>query len=160
MRVAVVAVEANKSGGVERYAYELVRALGAELFASRCELHFHKITRFGEPDLLSKNLFPLMARLSIKENRFDVIHSLGASYLSPHISTAVTSQPAVLQQVENDEIFSRISPIRKIYWKLRCLIPFIMETGFTTGTYLFLPSQSCSRQSSSADIHYLSTGFM
>ncbi|MCK4352843.1 glycosyltransferase family 4 protein [candidate division WOR-3 bacterium] len=127
MKVAVVAVEVNKLGGVERYAYELTQCLGAELFASRSELEFHRIPSLMGPDLLYKNFFPLFAQLFIKSFRYEIIHSLGASLLFPQVSTALTSQCVMMKLLAQNEIFLTMTYFKKFYWWVRLLVPYLME---------------------------------
>jgi UDP-glucose:(heptosyl)LPS alpha-1,3-glucosyltransferase len=127
MKIAIVGVEASRKGGVERYTYELTRLLGAELFATSAELGFHRIPSLRGLDILHKTLFPVSAQLLIKASKFEIIHSQGASYLTPQISTAHTSQFARKRLLNQRELFLSMSWLRKTYWQLRIAMAHAME---------------------------------
>ncbi|MBI4721718.1 MAG: glycosyltransferase family 4 protein [Candidatus Stahlbacteria bacterium] len=152
MKIAVVGVEATKTGGTERFTYELVNSLGAELFASTVvaesrfqrdklqsrlsrsiggfggtDIKFHKIPKLRGPDIISKNLFPLFAQLIVPRSLYDIIISEGVTYFTPSMSIAVTSQRATLDLLAKGELFFSLSLSRYIYWRARVIVPYILE---------------------------------
>lgn len=127
MKIAVVGVEATKTGGTERFTYELVNSLGADLFATTADIGFHKVPKFCGPDIISKNLFPLFAQLLVPRSPYDIIISEGVTYFTPSISIAVTSQRATLDLLVRGELFFSLSLFRNVYWRVRICVPYILE---------------------------------
>ncbi|OQX51521.1 MAG: hypothetical protein B5M53_10945 [Candidatus Cloacimonas sp. 4484_209] len=128
MRIAVVSFRTYEYGGVERYAFELVKHLSAvaevHLFTNRIigttEAKVHLIPSLGSRDLFAVNSFMYFLHRGLKRRDFDIIHSMGPLYLYPDVVTAHMCQKRLLLDAQN--LFSDFSRIRKYYWMLRSSI--------------------------------------
>lgn len=129
MHLALVSVDVSKSGGVGRYAYYIAKALDPVVFAYRTETdieHIHIPTIKG-PDLIRKNIFPILSTLICQRNRFDIVHSMGVTHLAPHCLTAHTSARRSLKFLEMGDLFSGLSLLRHLYWRFRLFVPALFE---------------------------------
>jgi UDP-glucose:(heptosyl)LPS alpha-1,3-glucosyltransferase len=128
MRVAIVSFRVHTHGGVERYAYELVRHL-----AQKVEVHIfahevsdgidgvvHTIPSIGSRDLFSVNSYMVFLKENLHPGDFDIIHSMGPLYLHPDVVTAHICQKRLLK--DSPLFFSSYSLLRKSYWNIRSTI--------------------------------------
>lgn len=129
MQVALVSVEVSKLGGVERYAHCIANLLRPVVFTNRTDgiISARHIPSIGRPDLLRKEIFPILSTVLCRRSGFDIVHSMGVSHLSPHCVTAHTSGRYMLRLLERGELFFHLSPLRKLYWRARLFVPAALE---------------------------------
>ncbi|TES89994.1 MAG: glycosyltransferase family 1 protein [Candidatus Cloacimonadota bacterium] len=125
MKVAVVSFRTFEYGGVERYAYELVKYLSEKVevhlftnkFAGSSDAEIHLIPAVFKKDLFSVNSFMYFLNRRIKQASFDIIHSMGPLFLYPDVVTVHMCQKRLLSRIDN--LFSDFSLLRRFYWKIR-----------------------------------------
>jgi UDP-glucose:(heptosyl)LPS alpha-1,3-glucosyltransferase len=128
MKVAIISFRTFKHGGVERYAFELVNSLAdraeVHLFTHECadglRAEVHKIPAVGKKDLFSVNSFMVFLKKRIKQESFDIVHTMGPLYLTPDVVTAHICQKRLLRDTKS--LFGDFSLIKKSYWAFRSRI--------------------------------------
>lgn len=125
MKVAVISFRTFEYGGVERYAYELVKCLSEKvevhLFTNKLsgntDAKVHLVPAVFKKDLFSVNSFMYFLNRRIKKASFDIIHSMGPLYLYPDVVTVHMCQKRLLSGFDN--LFGDFSFIRRFYWNIR-----------------------------------------
>ncbi len=125
MRIALISFRTYQYGGVEKYAYELVKHLSEKLevhlftneIVGKTNAKVHLIPAIGKKDLLSVNSFMIFLKKVLKKGTFDIIHSMGPLYLHPDVASAHICQNRIL--AEKNNLFRDFSFFRKSYWDLR-----------------------------------------